>query len=229
MKHLFTGLLCCICFLNLRAQSFFDNVHISVGFAAQAQDRRSLNLDGRTFTPQGEDSRVDVEYNAVLHKPVLTFQRLDLTVGLGYAHWRSTFSRPFNFGEILRLTFGGYQGQYVGNYNLHKIVLPVTTRFYMDRKKIFNVQISTLPSIALHRRVTEHSINNNTYIRWEFSPYSLEINPGIGMKVGKNFEVNLNYRAYNLVELDRIIFDDMTRNIDTYNPVKLWLSFFWLI
>ncbi len=208
-----------ICALNLPAQSFFKNTRLSVGFAAQAQDRRYSNLDNpQTITPQNGSSRIDFEYNFLINKPIYTFRRLETSVGLGYSLWRSTFPRPFDqsyfgtFNRGFRLTDA---------YNIHKIVLPLTGRLYIGQKRNINLQISALPTLSINRYITQTDRN---FSSWEFSPYSIEINPGIGFKAGKNSEVNLNYRAYQLAALDRVIFENENRKTDTYNPFKLWLS-----
>lgn len=65
---------------------------------------------------------------------------------------------------------------------------------------------------------------------WRFDFYSIEINPGIEWS-GKRFNIRMNYRAFQLKLIDRILFSDFTLNDDrenetfeTFNPFKLWFS-----
>ncbi len=218
---------------NLSAQSFFKNTRLSVGFAVQAQDRRLFDLSGRADIIKREDSKLDYEYNILFQKPIMQYKRFMITTGLGYSQWISRFSRPFDHLRILRLKSGDERGRYIGNYHIHKMMVPVTTRLYIDQKSIFHAQISTLLAISFNRIITEKTIDK-TYSRWEFTPHSVEINPGIGIILWKKFELNLNYRVLYVSELDNVIFnsilfkeDDpefLQQKTDTYNPFKLWLS-----
>ncbi len=199
-----------------------------MGFAAQAQDRRLFDLSMQAALLKRENSQIDFEYNVLINKPTYTFHRFEVAIGLGYSFWRSTFSRPFDQSYFDDLTL---PGRFIRDYNVHKIVFPLTGRFYVNPKRSINLQISALPAISIHRHISQRDRN---YTVWEFSPHSLEINPGIGFKAGKHFEISLNYRAYNLMKLDRIIFNGilfrerdpefLKQKTDTYNPFKLWLS-----
>lgn len=154
--------------------------------------------------------------------------RLKIYVGGGLSSELSTFTRPFDqdYGheikrDILIMTDRYYQ-------NL--LQLPIRTKLSVF--KHLGLSLEMLPQFNfLAKADLDHSFfNGSEFSWWKFDFYSVEVNPGLSFELGR-FELDLNYRAFQVKKIDRILFSISTLNdpridqiYETYNPVKLWFS-----
>jgi|GEM_PF-825168 hypothetical protein len=228
MRPLF-AILCCFLHQYADAQSFFNSLEISVAGAFQKYDDRLFEFPGTVNPSNGTGN---YQYALNLHTNLFAHQSWSIHLGIGYTQETNTFRRPFNhcyFREggctlvLLRMD----------KYENALFLFPVDIRYDLAPAKNFgvNFNLQLLPSINFYKSV-ESSLGA-FYEKELFNFYALEVNPGFGFKLFDRFSINLNYRAFQMRQLDKVLFysvlfenpnDAPKEKYETYNPFKMWLS-----
>lgn len=219
----------------LNAQSFFNSLEIGVVGAYQKYDNRLYEFAVRSSHPSHQlrfQEGGDYQYAFSLTTNFYTYKSWSFYLGAGYTKEINTFRRPFN-----HCYFTGTPCTLIllrmDRYENDLFLFPVEVQYdWMPAKKFgihFNLQL--LPSINFFKRIESGS--RIPYEKAVFDFYALEVNPGIGIKIFDRFGINLNYRAFQLKQLDKILFysvlfenpnDAPKEKYETYNPHKMWLS-----
>lgn len=234
-----------LCFLLLN--SIYNDVEcqegtkskwsISVDVAIQEHDKRMFSLPPYIAQRILERSperfgtyQISVSVNSVI------FDRhnfLSVALGISPSLELSTMDRPFlhSYG----LPAGTFDIKHTNRYYKYLLQLPIRGRYSITTN--MSITMDLMPQMQYHtvaKFVRDGTAKPSyTYSWWIFDLYSIEFNPGFMILMG-NIELNLKYRAFQIKQLDEILFskgtvislDDRTNygKYETYNPLKFWLS-----
>jgi len=212
------------------AQNFWSNTSLTAGFAFSNQDRRLFEFPNQEEIIAAEDSKRDYEYNLSLQKSIIQSNLLQIDVGIGYNESKFTFSRPFDHGVF-------YKGlptnelRFIKRYTINKLILPISNNFYLTKKQSIFLSLNIVPAIAFRKSAKGFSKKE---IKWDLELNSLELYPGLGVKLNKRMWVTAQYRWLYINKLDEVIFNYLLfyqrdpaflrKKYDDYNPFKLWFT-----
>jgi len=233
MKKLTFLLSLCISCQVATAQFFFNSLELMVARGAQAYDTRFFDLPNTSSLYDLKfQEGTDIQYALGINTNVFSHESWSVHFGLGYTKEINTVRRPFDhcyFTDnsctlILRTT---------DSYENDLLIAPVEVRYDLFPSSkysiIFNLQF--LPSWNFYKTVNTPG-GGATYEKSVSEFYSLEVNPGIGVRFLDRFSLNMHYRAWQLRNVDEVIFygilfdnyDAPDNKFETYNPRKIWLS-----
>lgn len=210
-------------------QNFWNNTFLTGGIALSEQDRRLFEFPLQDIILEREDDKFDYEYNITLQKRVARLGRMETRAGIGYAAFTNTFSRPFdhsviNGGNDLFLRF-------LKRYTINKLVFPVSNNFYLTRNQAVFLNFNILSAISFRKTVKHHTAR---YTKWELELNSLELYPGLGVKLNPRMQLAAHYRWVYIYKLDEVIFNHLLfyerdpeflqKEYDNYNPLKIWVT-----
>ena len=211
------------------AQNFWNNTFLTGGISLSEQDRRLFDFPLKDLIIKNEDDKLDYEYNIVLQKTVVHLESLETYIGIGFSSSVNTFSRPFNHSAI-----NGGNDQYLRflkRYNINKLTFPISNTFSLNKKQSLFLNFNILPSISFRKSIKYPTAR---YTKWEVEFNSLELYPGIGVKLSSRMQLAAHYRWVYVYKLDEVIFNYLLFNqkdpeflrkeYDTYNPVKVWVT-----
>ena len=205
----------------IHAQSFWNDLTISVELAATHHDKRTSSRKEKPpsifdIPSDSEERWAPWQYGISVNKKVLEWKDIRLDVGLGYIFEHQTYYRSFN-----HCFFTGYPCVsillHMDNYKIHLAQFPVRAMFPIvgDLK----VELSVLPLFDIYKKAkTSGDLEKKTI---DF--YSLEINPGIQYQINR-IGLAVNYRLYQVKKIDRVIFSSSSEKIEHYNPLKFCFS-----
>ena len=216
-------------------QGFTGAWRVSVSAAAQEQDRRMFGWPSGTAERiiTREEQSLTWQYSLGLHKAFLHREDFKLELGLRYDWEINRFSRPLDHSYFLPGPLYSASLFFVRDYEVHQLVIPLSLRVRLAKigqRGCLFIGGDVLPALSVAKRVKTNRPNQFP-VRWKMSPYSLEVNPGIGYRWQK-WEVVLTYRAFHRRAWDPVLFglgifrpaDGPPTPVDRYNPHKLWLS-----
>ena len=202
----------------IHAQSFWDDLTISVDFAATHHDDRRPNRLPSLSENRGE-RWAPWQYGISVNKKVLEWKNIRLDAGLGYIFEHQTYSRSFNHCH-----FTGYPCHeilmHTDNYKIHLAQFPVRATFPITGD--LKAALSVLPLFDIYKKAWRTSgdlLGEKKTIDF----YSLEINPGIRYQINR-IGLSINYRLYQIKKIDPVLFGPTTEKIEHYNPLKFWFS-----
>ncbi len=233
----FSLALFCLSLTPMMAQKFQfqPGWRFTAGYASQVQDRRLFGLEGTILAREilkYEEQNYSYDLSFAVHRSLLQRGDFRLDAGLGYRHEFNNFGRPFNhpyftgrYHEILRT---------VRRYQVHQAYLPLSLQVRVlslgDNAMIF---LGGSLEGSIHFAKTVRATSGAHFGKFTAAPYSLEISPGIGLKVGL-WSGMASYRWKHYRQWDHVIFDGflypyphgrtLPTGIDTYNPTKLWFT-----
>ncbi|MEZ4771837.1 MAG: hypothetical protein R3D00_01565 [Bacteroidia bacterium] len=216
----------------LIGQPFSSSPRLSLSLAFQEHDRRLFGLPPGLSRDilSNENNLGTWQYALGIYKPILTAPHFSLEAGLWLTREVNTFSRPLNnqyltsdLTLILRM---------VQRYRIDQIGIPVNLRlklFDLGSSARVYAQGQALP--AFHYRKGANHLR--ILSKWVADFYSLEVNTGLGV-AWKNWDVALSYRAWQVKQIDTVLFyaslfpphlyDEVPTGTENYNPFKLWLT-----
>ncbi len=229
IKNIFAFILFLFIFNTSFCQKFWDHTFLTSGFAFSDQDRRLFEFPNQEEIIAAEDSRYDYEYNLVLQKKIVMLGKFQTSVGLGFSTYNSTFSRPYehsaiNGGNDLFLRF-------IRRYTIDKLIFPISNTLFLNRKQSIFLEFNIIPALAFRKSVKRIS---ERHTKWELEVNSLELYPGLGVKLNKRMWVTAQYRWLYINKLDEVIFNQtlfyqrdpefLRKKYDDYNPFKVWFT-----
>lgn len=173
----------------------------------------------------------DRQYAFGLNANVFSQESWSVHFGLGYTKEINTVRRPFDhcyFTDnsctlILRTT---------DKYENDLLLAPLEIRydFFPSNKYSIVINLQFLSSFNIYKKVFTPS-RRTTFEKSVSEFYSLEVNPGVGVRFLDRFSLNIHYRAFQLKNIDEVIFygilfdnyDAPDNKFETYNPRKIWL------
>ncbi|MGB3548606.1 MAG: hypothetical protein WBA17_16660 [Saprospiraceae bacterium] len=202
---------------------------VSLDFAIQQHDKRLFDLPQRRFLLSSQPEIFGTyQYGLTVSRQILAKKNVALNLGVGFHREVATFLRPFD--NKFETGIGNDVYYVTKNYSQLLIPLPLEVQYSISKR--FELSIQALPQLQL-RSIAKTAERNFSWDR--LGLYSVELNPGIGWKIGKRVEINARYRAYQIKKIDRVIFySGLFNNLrdprgdqkyETDNPVKFWLSF----
>lgn len=229
MKKYITIFLYTLFYLSLHGQNeFTPKWLISTSYAMHDADDRLFNFPEfpkRALLARQPEKTKTYQLSLSLNRKILSKNRLTLYGGVGLSSEMSNFIRPFDHGygrDALRADILLFSH----NYYQHLIQLPVQSRFRFLKR--WSVSLEVLPQFNFLTVAQTNGFGNISW--WRFDFYSVEFNPGLTW-TSKRFDIGLNYRAFQLKTIDRILFSYFTLNdaregetFETYNLFKLWFS-----
>ena len=217
----------------ITAQSFFNNIELTAAQAYQAFDTRFFDFPKTsTLYRLKFQEGTDVQYAFGINTNIFSHESWSVYFGLGSTKEINTFRRPFDHcyftGNsctlILRTT---------DRYENDLLLAPLEIRydFFPSNKYSIVINLQFLSSFNIHKKVLTPS-RRATFEKSVSEFYSLEVNPGIGVRFLDRFSLNMHYRAWQLKNVDEVIFygilfdnyDAPDNKFETYNPRKIWLS-----
>ena len=208
----------------IHAQSFWNNLNISVDFAAAHHDRRTPerkeNPPSRFAISQGlEGIWSPWQFGISVRKPILNWNNISLEAGLGYAREFQNYSRLVNLCFFSSPCPG--ISRYSDNYKIHLVQVPILGSFRLLGQAL-KAELSFLPLFDIYKKVRSSS---GTVIgeKATFDFYSLEVNPGLRYQ-GNRIGIGINYRIYQVKKIDWVIFPGSREKFEDYNPLKFWFS-----
>lgn len=201
---------------------------LKVNYGLQAHDKRLYDFPVKEpILARQPETFGTHQFGLQLQKKVVQKGKFDVYVGGGISAEVATFERPFDHSykknmvvdRVLRWTDRYYQFVFQ---------LPVSGNFHLSDH--FGLAIDVLPQFSF-LTIAEHTNSYaDNYAWWRFAPYSLEVNPGFFFTRSR-VSVRLSYRAFQLKNIDEILFNGILRyepkegqTYETYNPFKVWLS-----
>jgi len=210
---------------SARAQSFWNDLTISVEFAAAHHDKRTSSRKEKppsifNIPSDSEERWAPWQYGISLNKKVLEWKDIRLDIGLGYSLEHLTYLRPVDHCFHLSGDFCFDISISCDNYKRHLGQIPIRASFPIvgDLK----VELLVLPLFDIYKKAWRPSgdlIGEKMTIDF----YSLEINPGIQYQINR-IGLAVNYRLYQVKKIDRVIFSSSSEKIEHYNPLKFWFS-----
>ena len=227
----------CLSLTPIMAQKFQfqPGWRFTAAYALQKQDRRLFGLDGTILGRNilsREKQNYSYDLSFAVHRSLLQRGDFRLDAGLGYRHEFNNFGRTFNFSYITGTPY--LPLPIVRRYQVHQLILPIVLQF-----RVFSIGkqgmafFSGAAEGSINFAKSVRSANGAHFGKWIFAPYSMEISPGFGLKLG-NWSGTVSYRLKHYRQWDLGIFDYLLRpypneqslptGIDTYNPFKLWFT-----
>ena len=204
---------------STHAQSFWNDLSISVEFAAAQHDGRTPSTSIR-LSGDSEDRWGTYQYGISIRKHVLDWKSIGFEVGLGYSLEHLTYLRPFDHCFHLPGDICTEVGVYTNDYKIHTAQLPIETTFQLSTNTY--AVLSILPLFDIYKKVKTPSGNiRGEKMNLDF--YSLEVNPGIAFQWDR-IGIGLFYRLYQIKKVDRVIFFSSNDKLEDYNPLKFWFS-----
>jgi len=220
------SLLCILCHVSV-AQSFFNSLEVNIAGAYQQYDDRLFEFSGTVNPSSGKGN---YQYAFILNTNFYTYKSWAFHLGVGYTKEINTFRRPFD-----HCFFTGTPCTYIllrmDRYENDLLLFPLDISYDLIPFEKFGISFNLqfLPSINFFKYLK--SGERVPYEKSVFDFYALEFNPGIGFMFFDRVSVNLNYRVFQLKNVDEVIiyptlFDDYNApdGFETYNPRKIWLS-----
>lgn len=210
----------CLCLFGstITAQSFFNSLELAASRAYQQHDDRwyepSFNKGSDRYFAFG------------INTELLAYKAWTVNIGVSYAKEVINFRNPQPFNHCF---FTGtpctYILMYMDRYENELLLFPVDIRYNLrlfDRHT-FNLNFQLLPAINSYKTVMRST--GKEFSKSVFDFYALEFNPGIGFMFFDRVGINLNYRAFQLKNIDEVIYYYASEErFETYNPHKIWLS-----
>ena len=208
----------------IQSQSFWNDLTISVEFAASHHDKRTPSRKEKSPSifdiPSDSEKRWSPwQFGVSVRKDILDWRNISLEAGLGYSLEHLTYLRQINY-----CFFYGDACPYIGahsdNYKVHLAEIPVTVTYPVVGN--LKAELSVLPLFDIYKTVRSPSgklIGEKKTIDF----YSLEINPGIRYQKDR-IVLSMNYRLYQVKKIDRVIFNESKEKLEDYNPLKFWFS-----
>lgn len=230
LKYLLLTLLSLFILLqNLCGQGIWNNIAVVGGVALSHQDRRLFDFPPAERILALEPKRLDRDLILYVEKSVFKYGSLHLDAGIGYAESNTSFGRPFDHIRLNGLHT--YELRYVKKYTINKLVLPISSRWYI--RKLY-LQVVVLPTIGFRKSIVDNWGSDKRFTKKQLKWNGLEINPGMGFQLGNRLQICLNYRGLNFHEIDEVIFnysllrdqnhEFFKQKADKYNPFKMWLT-----
>ncbi len=232
----------CLSLTPIMAQKFQfqPGWRFTAGYALQEQDRRLFGLEGTSLgerTIEREEQTFSYDMSIALYRSLLTREDFLLDFGLGYRHEFNTFSRSYSLAFLNEksVNWTYLPGVVAKRYQVHQIYLPVTLQIRLlplGQNGLFFATSSVEGSIHFAKSI------RNTYNSYKgkfiAGPYSLEVNPGLGIKVGKWSGI-VSYRVFHFRQIDNALFapsiyfppwlfEETPTGFENYNPFKLWFT-----
>lgn len=218
MKKLTFLLSLCIGCRVVIAQSFFNSLEITAARAYQQHDDRWYDMPA----PEGRDRYFTFGINTEL----FAYKAWTVNLGVGYTKEVINFNEPQPFNHCF---FTGTPCTFVlmhmERYENELFLFPVDVRYslQLSDQHSFNLNFQLLPAINSHKAITRN--RGTEFSKSVLDFYALEFNPGIGFMFFDRVGVNLNYRAFQLKNIDEVICYYATEErFETDNPRKIWLS-----
>ena len=218
MKKLTFLLALCIGCQVAIGQSFFNSLELTAARAYQQHDAR---WDEPSFN-KGSDRYFAFGINTEL----LAYKAWTVNLGVGYAKEVINFNDPQPFNHCF---FTGTPCTYIlmhmDRYENELFLFPVDVRYnlQLSDRHSFNLNLQLLPAINSHKTATRNT--GTEFSKSVFDFYALEFNPGIGFLLFDRVGINLNYRAFQLKNIDEVIdYYASEERFETDNPRKIWLS-----
>lgn len=217
-KFIFFSLLCFLCYVSI-AQSFFNSLEVTAARAYQQHDDRwyepSFNKGSDRYFAFG------------INTELLAYKAWTVNIGVSYAKEVINFRSPQLFNHCFFTgTPCNYIGMYMDRYENELFLFPVDVRYSLrlSDQHSFNLNFQLLPVINSHKTVTYNNTDRE-FSKSVLDFYALEFNPGIGFMFFDRIGVNLNYRAFQLKNIDEVIdYYASEEYLETDNPRKIWLS-----
>ncbi len=212
-------------------QKFLDHTFITAGVAVSEQDRRLFYFPGAEGVLQREDSKRDYEYNFSLQKNILRFSLFQMSAGLGYSEYTSTFSRPFAHAALN----GGLTRElrFIKRYTINKLIFPISNHLFLAKKQSIFLSFNIVPAIAFRKSAKDLDYKKRE-TKWDLALNSLALYPGLGVKLNPRMWVTAQYRWLYINKLDEVIFNQtlfyqrdpefLRKKYDDYNPFKVWFT-----
>jgi len=232
MKKLTFLLSLCIGCQVAIGQSFFNGLEIMTARGAQAYDTRFFDLPNTSglYDLKFQEG-TDIQYAFGINTNLFTYQSWSVYVGLGYTKETNSVQRPFD--HCLFTENCGYNLRFTDTYENELLLFPVEVRYDIFPTKKYSIVLNLqfLPSWNFYKTV--NTPGGGTPFEKSVSEfYSMEVNPGVGVRFLDRFSFNMHYRAWQLKNIDEVIFygilfdnfDAPDNKFETYNPRKIWLS-----
>jgi hypothetical protein len=208
---------------SVRAQSFWNDLTISVELAAAQHDIRNSKrkiIHSIAESPWDTQGRWGTwQYGISVRKHILDWRNISLEAGLGYSLEHLTYLRQINY-----CFFYGDACPYIGahsdNYKVHLAEIPVTVTYPVVGN--LKAELSVLPLFDIYKTVRS-PLGKLIGEKKTIDFYSLEINPGIRYQKDR-IVLSMNYRLYQVKKIDRVIFNESKEKLEDYNPLKFWFS-----
>lgn len=228
LKHCFPVLfLLPISLSNLIGQNLLHNTSIVSGVALGSQDRRSFSRTGKLTRAEMENNKLDYDLMGYAEKTILKYRCFELAVGVGYAESNTLFPRQINQDALNSFT---EDIKRIKIYTINKLVLPLSSRFYLKENGKFYLHLNALPAIGFRKSVLYNQRTNGRLAKWQLALNGLEINPGLGIHLSSRLQVSIQYRWFYVHEVDEVLLisgRDITfplGEVDKHNPFKMWLT-----
>ncbi len=213
----------------VQSQEIIKNTVAHIGISFLEQDRRLFEYPNSDDIIENENTELDWEANIFMQREWLLSKRLGFNAGVGYSQYHSYFSRPYDKAALTGARIITLEGTYVGHYRIDRLSTPISINCYLTKKRTLFVNLLASSYFNLKKKMKD-KVFDRKYKRWNFQFNGIEINPGLGFKL-KKLTFQCNYRWFNLVRLDRVIFDSslfnypnppfLQKKYDDYNPTKI--------
>lgn len=218
------------------SQNFFKNTFIAGNIALADQDRRLFDHPQTSNLLRLDYNHVDFTLGITMHKSIVMYRFMQITFGVGYMQFSSSFPRPFDHPQLTGIPTD--EARIVKVYRVDQLVLPFSCNIYLNAKKSLFLNTVFRPAFTLSKSATDRVFEKRAY-KWHPEFGGLEILPGLGAKFGQRWWVNINYRWYYKHRLDKVIFysglfrgavpEFLKKKYDTYNPFQMQLTVGYLI
>ena len=209
---------------SVRAQSFWNDLTISVEFAAAQHDKRFVS---EKLLNQHPEKWGTWQYGISLYKPILDWNYIRLEAGLGYGIEHLTYFRrvdhcfgsPICFDDLV----------HNDNYKIHLAQTPVKASVRLTRN--LEAEMTLLSQFDFYKElIGKRGSRGKTTIDF----YSIEVNPGLSYQFDRIL-IQMNYRLYQVKKIDQTIFSSrlldegklrsfLNEKFEDYNPLKFWFS-----
>lgn len=213
-------------------QFFSPRTTLTLALGIQKDDNRlpnaspivnnNLNRDDNWLLPT-------LQLSLSVERTLLTNRNFSLSLGLGLTQEMNNFPRLINKRYLFPQSVGRV-AVYVNRYKVDQVtgLLDFKHRLtYWSGRGLLYVGLQMRPGFHFRK-----SNIPRVYTRWIWGFYSLEVNPGLGLRRGP-WDIMLHYRAFQYKQIDPVLFygpgppaiDGVAPyGYETHNTFKLWLS-----
>ncbi len=219
--------LLCFLFYGLSTIAQTDKKWLfSMDFGIQEHDKRLYHwpkIPRENLLAMQPENYGTYQVGISISKKVIDQKKFSTYAGTGLSIEMATFNRPFD--QNYNKGPGTNEGKFTDEYYQYLLQFPISSKY--EFLKNCRLTLDLLPQINFYTIAAHYIDPSITW--WQFSLYSIELNPGIEYEVGK-FNFGIKYRAFQTKKIDPILFYSSSSYImgdekyETFNPFKLWFS-----
>ncbi len=188
--------------INAQAQFFKKDLSLFAGWTINQQDRRLFDYPNSDHFLKVNPNDFDYSYTVGVKKHFFARNRINIDAGLGYYAQISTFYRPFVHN------YSNFIPAYLRRYTVNQLAIPLTIRGLIDNSHRFGLQVSIINNIAVHKRAISSFTRNLRNEEWGIYHKSLDINPGVFIRLSNKLHIEANYRLWYLNRVEKWFFYD---------------------